>query len=191
MRARAVLMWVLLRRTAAAALAAPCALRHACPGSPLQQQAEAAKAAELKGPHTFSLARLLTVYAHLLAGDEAQPSGAWRPASDAAGSTDDGLLGATRADVMSGVASLVAARLLTQVRWGAASTDGVCGASVLEAAPDAVLLLLSPHAPTRPHPQACDDVLEAPRYGCEAPCELVEQLALDLGVPLTSYLKYV
>jgi hypothetical protein len=34
-------------------------------------------------------------------------------------------------------------------------------------------------------------VLEAPRYSCEAPQELVEQLALDTGILLTSYLKYV
>jgi hypothetical protein len=39
--------------------------------------------------------------------------------------------------------------------------------------------------------QACDDVLDGPRFGCEAPQELVEQLAMDMGVPLTSYLKYV
>jgi hypothetical protein len=39
--------------------------------------------------------------------------------------------------------------------------------------------------------QACDDLLEAPRFGCEAPRELVEQFALDLGLPLSSYLKYI
>lgn len=39
--------------------------------------------------------------------------------------------------------------------------------------------------------QACDDILEAPRFSCEAPQELIERLALDLNVPLTSYLKYV
>lgn len=40
-------------------------------------------------------------------------------------------------------------------------------------------------------PQACDDVLEAPRFGCEAPQDFVEQVAMDMGVPLSSYLKYV
>jgi len=39
--------------------------------------------------------------------------------------------------------------------------------------------------------QACDDILEAPRFSCEAPQELIEQLAVDLSIPLTSYLKYV
>jgi hypothetical protein len=39
--------------------------------------------------------------------------------------------------------------------------------------------------------QACDDILEAPRFSCEAPHELIEQLAVDLSIPLTSYLKYV
>lgn len=48
--------------------------------------------------------------------------------------------------------------------------------------------MLHPHHATA---QACDDVLEAPRYGCEAPQELVESLALEAGVALSSYLKYV
>lgn len=39
--------------------------------------------------------------------------------------------------------------------------------------------------------QACDDILEAPRFSCEAPPELIDQLALDLSIDLTSYLKYV
>uniref|UniRef100_A0A383W9P4 Uncharacterized protein n=1 Tax=Tetradesmus obliquus TaxID=3088 RepID=A0A383W9P4_TETOB len=135
------------------------------------RQAEAAKAAELKGPHSFSFARLMAVYANLLAADENHTAAAGNSSSslaqlqlqqlrgDAAaaaaapgGAMGGGWLGVQSADVMVGVKSLVAARLLTQ---------------------------------------ACDDVLEGPRFGCEAPQELVQQLAMDCGVPLTSYLKYV
>ncbi|WIA11184.1 hypothetical protein OEZ85_011314 [Tetradesmus obliquus] len=135
------------------------------------RQAEAAKAAELKGPHSFSFARLMAVYANLLAADENHTAAAGSAGSSlvqlqlqqlrgdaaaaaapggAAAAMGGGWLGVQSADVMVGVKSLVAARLLTQ---------------------------------------ACDDVLEGPRFGCEAPQELVQQLAMDCGVPLTSYLN--
>lgn len=80
-------------------------------------QAEAAKAAELKGPHTFSLPRLLQVYASLLRADEnhgsisSSSSGHQQDRLAAAG----GWLGVQKADVMMGVNSLVAARLMSKV----------------------------------------------------------------------------
>eukprot|EP00775_Hariotina_reticulata_P004972 gene4972-5213_t len=136
------------------------------------RQAEAAKAAELKGPHTFSLSRLFAVYGSLLAADDDssalgsanlveqqqqdQQQQQGRLLGQGAGAgwavPGAGWLGVQRADVMTGISSLVACKLLSQ---------------------------------------ACDDLLEAPRFGCEAPRELVEQLALDLGLPLSSYLKYI
>jgi hypothetical protein len=105
-------------------------------------QAEAAKAAELKGPHSFSFARLMAVYANLLAADENHTAAAGSSAGSslaqlqlqqmrgeattaaaggsggAAAAMGGGWLGVQSADVMIGVKSLVAARLLTQVRHG-------------------------------------------------------------------------
>lgn len=93
-------------------------------------QAEAAKAAELKGPHTFSLTRLMAVYANLLAADENHAAAASSsssmatlrqqqqgqvPAGGTAAAMGGGWLGVQSADVLMGVKSLVAARLLTQV----------------------------------------------------------------------------
>jgi hypothetical protein len=102
-------------------------------------QAEAAKAAELKGPHCFSFARLMAVYANLLAADEnhAAASGSSGAGSSlaaqqlqqmrgeaatecggAAAAMGGGWLGVQSADVMLGVKNLVASRLLTQVGFG-------------------------------------------------------------------------
>lgn len=102
-------------------------------------QAEAAKAAELKGPHSFSFARLMAVYANLLAADENHTAAAGSAGSSlvqlqlqqlrgdaaaaaapggAAAAMGGGWLGVQSADVMVGVKSLVAARLLTQVHLG-------------------------------------------------------------------------
>lgn len=41
-----------------------------------------------------------------------------------------------------------------------------------------------------PSLQAGDDLLDAPRLLCDAPEDLVRQLALELGVSLDAYLKY-
>lgn len=82
-------------------------------------QAEAAKAAELKGPHTFSLPRLLQVYASLLRADENHGSAS--SSSSSSSNQQDrlaaagGWLGVQTADVLMGVNSLVAARLMTKV----------------------------------------------------------------------------
>ena len=91
-------------------------------------QAEAAKAAELKGPHTFSLSRLLAVYGSLLAADEdsSGPGNATfaeqqhcqqqlRQGHAGQAVPGAGWLGVQRADVMTGISSLVACKLLSQV----------------------------------------------------------------------------
>jgi multidrug resistance efflux pump len=99
-------------------------------------QAEAAKAAELKGPHSLSFARLMAVYANLLAADENHAAaagssgagsslaaqqlqqmrgGAAAECGGAAAAMGGSWLGVQSADVMMGVKNLVASRLLTQV----------------------------------------------------------------------------
>jgi hypothetical protein len=100
-------------------------------------QAEAAKAAELKGPHSFSFARLMAVYANLLAADENHTAAAGSSLAaqqlqqmhgdaaaagcgGAAAAMGGGWLGVQSADVMLGVKNLVSSRLLTQVGHGSA-----------------------------------------------------------------------
>jgi hypothetical protein len=118
-------------------------------------QAEAAKAAELKGPHSFSFARLMAVYANLLSADENHTAAAGSSGTGsslaaqqlqqmrgeaaaecggAAAAMGGGWLGVQSADVMMGVKNLVAARLLTQVGYScvvthAAPTAGGCAAA--------------------------------------------------------------
>jgi hypothetical protein len=92
-------------------------------------QAEAAKAAELRGPHTFSLSRLLTIYSSLLAADEnhsnynstgsgSSGSRPWQQRQQHQGGglmASAGWMGVHRSDVLMGVNTLVASRLMSQV----------------------------------------------------------------------------
>jgi hypothetical protein len=100
-------------------------------------QAEAAKAAELRGPHTFSLSRLLTVYSSLLAADEGSSGGSsgggcrpWQQSQQQEAERGAGLMasagwmGVHRSDVLMGVNTLVASRLMSQVGQGWAWQQG-------------------------------------------------------------------
>ncbi|KAI8467253.1 MAG: origin recognition complex subunit 5 C-terminus-domain-containing protein [Monoraphidium minutum] len=147
------------------------------------RQAEAAKAAQLKGPHSFTLQRLLTIYRMLrradpgsaaAGGGAAAPGGGSSAAAAAAAAIFGGRAGAAvgsaswaplgddvspldvdGASLLSSVAGLVGRRLLSGGRGGG------------------------------------DDALGAPRYQCEVPAAVVERVALELHVNLAAYLRYV
>jgi hypothetical protein len=156
----------------------------------LDRQAEAAKAAQLRGPHTFTLQRLLHIYRMLRRADPGRaagdavvpaPAGASAAAAAAAALFGGGAAGSSAAAAASAAAG----------GWaGAGCEDGaseldVDGAPLLSSVAGLVgRRLLSGGG-------SGDDALAAPRYGCEVPPAVVEQVALELRVNLAAYLRYV
>ncbi len=160
------------------------------------RQAEAAKAAQLKGPHSFTLQRLLHIYRMLRRADPGCAAGSVvvpvAGGSSAAAAAAAALFGGSGGAGAAGGGS----------NGGAAGAWGTAAAAAYGGGDDVLPLdldgapLLSSIAGLVGRRLLSgggsgDDALAAPRYACEAPAAVAEQVALELRVNLAAYLRYV
>jgi hypothetical protein len=152
-------------------------------------QAEAAKAAQLRGPHTFTLQRLLHIYRMLrradpgaAAGDSVVPAGCGGSAAAAAAAALFGG-GPGSGDNRGGAGG----------GWAVGGGGGGERASPLDIDGAPLLAGVAGLVGRRllSGGGAGEDALGAPRYGCEVPAAVVEQVALELRINLAAYLRYV
>lgn len=147
-------------------------------------QAEAAKEAQLKGPHSFTLQRLLHIYKMLRRAD---PGAACDVTISAAGGSS---AAAAAAAVLFGGGSRGGGGGTGSGGWMLTGDDDVSpldidGATLLSSVAGLVgRRLLSGGG-------SGEDALGAPRYQCDVPAAVVERMALELRINLAAYLKYV
>jgi len=181
-------------------------------------QAEAAREQLLKGPHSFPLNRLLHIFQQLARSEAPSLASASRGAAAAAADQQQPQwpgqalrqavaggagLGCDAAAAMSGGSS--GSMLLQSMGQCAMFGGGLLGADMASAGQGSssqpldqggggmeVLQQVQALVNQRLLSQTrSTDALEQPRYSCEAPAELVEHLAAELGVSLAQYLRYV
>ena len=158
------------------------------------RQAEAARAAALKGPHSFTLQRLLAVYRALRRA--ADPAGGYGGGGGAGGSGDFAAPAGAGASAAAAAAATLfgggvsAAAAAANGGAGAGDDDGgdcaldVDGAPLLAAVAGLVGRRLLAAA-------GGEDALGAPRYAIEVPAAVAEAVAMELRINLAAYLRYV
>lgn len=155
------------------------------------RQAEAAREAQLRGPHAFPLQRLLAAYRALRRADASGHE--WRPlGADAAPSRGEQRppqQGAAGTNRRRGAAS--GSTIASAPSSSAAGVEAPDGRRLLDQDSAGLLMALSGLVSARLLAVVGEDVLEAPRYQCLVPEEVVHVLAVELGITLSSFLKYV